>query len=184
MTGTLAPSSPQSKESGFRSYPTEAFSFHFAANNVQSPRTGLVDAEIGVYTRDMDSPCYCDLLRTAARKTTAIYDRHLAEVGLTLAQYKLLKKIARAGELSISELAALCDLDRSTIGRNVQVLEKHDLVEETSCGDGRRCMLKLTETGRQRFAAAVPLWQAAQTEIEATLNPDQITALTALSEAL
>lgn len=132
----------------------------------------------------MDSPCYCDLLRTAARKTTAIYDRHLAEVGLTLAQYKLLKKIERAGKLSISELATVCDLDRSTIGRNVQVLERHELVEEVSCGDGRRCMLRLTETGRQRFAAAAPLWQSAQTEIEAMLGADQITAITTLSGAL
>ncbi len=132
----------------------------------------------------MDSPCYCDLLRTAARKTTAIYDRHLAEVGLTLAQYKLLKKINLVGKLSISELAAVCDLDRSTIGRNVQVLEKHDLVEETSCGDGRRCMLRLTDQGRQRFAAASPLWQAAQGEIEASLNPEQISAITAISGVL
>ncbi|MCM5552119.1 MarR family winged helix-turn-helix transcriptional regulator [Pleomorphomonas sp. NRK KF1] len=132
----------------------------------------------------MDSSCYCDLLRTAARKTTAIYDRHLAEVGLTLAQYKLLKKIDRAGELSISELAAACDLDRSTIGRNAQVLEKHELVEETSCGDGRRCMLTLTETGRSRLAAAAPLWQTAQAEIEAALGPEQIKAITAISGAL
>lgn len=131
----------------------------------------------------MDSPCYCDLLRTAARKTTAIYDRHLADVGLTLAQYKLLRKIDRAGKLSISELAAVCDLDRSTIGRNVQVLEKHDLVEEMTCGDGRRCMLRLTETGRQQLGAAIPRWQAAQTEIEATLGPDKVQAITGLSGA-
>ncbi len=132
----------------------------------------------------MDSPCYCDLLRTAARKTTAIYDHHLAAVDLTLAQYRLLKKIARAGKLSITELAAACDLDRSTIGRNVQVLVRHELVEETGCGDGRRCMLGLTETGQQRFAAAIPLWQAAQTEIETTLGPDKIAAITGLSGTL
>lgn len=132
----------------------------------------------------MESLCYCDLLRTAARKTTAIYDRHLGEVGLTLAQYKLLKKIERAGELSISELAAACDLDRSTIGRNAQVLEKHDLVEETSCDDGRRCMLRLTETGRHRLTAAMPLWQTAQTEIETVLGADQIKAIAAISGVL
>jgi len=132
----------------------------------------------------MDSPCYCDLLRTAARKTTAIYDRHLAAVELTLAQYRLLKRINRTGKLSITELASLCDLDRSTVGRNVQVLVRHELVEETSCGDGRRSMLSLSETGRQRLAAAVPLWHAAQTEIEATLGPDRIAAITGLSGAL
>lgn len=137
-----------------------------------------------VYTRVMDSPCYCDLLRTAARKTTAIYDRHLAAVELTLAQYRLLKKINRAGKLSITELATLCDLDRSTVGRNVQVLERHELVAETNCGDGRRSMLSLTETGRQRLIAAMPLWQAAQTEIEATLGPDKIAAITGLSGTL
>jgi DNA-binding MarR family transcriptional regulator len=131
----------------------------------------------------MDASCYCDLLRTAARKTTAIYDRHLAAVELTLAQYRLLKKIGRAGHLSITELAAACDLDRSTIGRNVQVLQRHGLVEETECRDLRRSMLGLTDLGRQRLEAAAPLWQAAQAEIEATLGPDRLAVIASLSGA-
>lgn len=132
----------------------------------------------------MDSPCYCDLLRTAARKTTAIYDRHLATVGLTLAQYRLMKKINRAGALSITELASAAELDRSTVGRNVQVLEKHGLVQTCDCADQRRSMLKLTDEGRQRFAAAADLWQTAQTEIEQTLGAERIAAITGLSGAL
>lgn len=147
------------------------------------PRDALAGGRIRAYTRVMDATCYCDLLRTAARKTTAIYDRHLAAVELTLAQYRLLKKIGRSDHLSITELAAACDLDRSTIGRNVQVLQRHGLVEETECRDLRRSMLGLTDLGRQRLDAAAPLWQAAQAEIEATLGPDRLAVITSLSGA-
>ncbi len=131
----------------------------------------------------MDSPCYCDLLRTAARKTTAIYDHHLATVGLTLAQYHLIKIIHRASALSITELAAAAELDRSTVGRNVQVLEKHGLVETCNCSDQRRSMLKLTAEGRERFTAAAEPWNAAQAEIEAALGAERVAAITGLSGA-
>jgi len=131
----------------------------------------------------MDLPCYCDLLRTAARKTTAIYDRHLATVGLTLAQYHLLKIINRATELSITELAVAAELDRSTVGRNVQVLEKHGLVRPCNCADQRRSMLMLTDDGRERLAAGAALWHSAQTEIEDALGTERIAAITGLSGA-
>jgi DNA-binding MarR family transcriptional regulator len=66
----------------------------------------------------MDSVCYCDVLRAATRKTTAIYDVALAPAGVNLAQFSLLRKIQRAGSVSLSELGRLAALDRSTIGRN------------------------------------------------------------------
>ena len=98
---------------------------------------------------------------------------------------EILKVLNRypGGLAFVTELAAACDLDRSTIGRNVQVLQRHGLVEETECRDLRRSMLGLTDLGRQRLDAAAPLWQAAQAEIEATLGPDRLSVIASLSGA-
>lgn len=79
----------------------------------------------------MDLICYCDVLRAATRKTTAIYDAALAPAGVNLAQFSLLRKIQRAGSVSLSELGRLAALDRSTIGRNVRVLQRMELVRVT-----------------------------------------------------
>jgi DNA-binding MarR family transcriptional regulator len=117
--------------------------------------------------------CYCIELRTAARKTSAIYDEALAPLGINIAQYSLLKKIRQASQISLTELAKLSDLDRSTIGRNVKVLERMDLVRTVPGRDQREASVELTNEGKERLAASVPAWRAAQTKIETMLGgPD------------
>ena len=54
----------------------------------------------------MNTTCYCAAVRTAARKTTALYDSILAPAGVTLAQYSLLRRIQRAGTVSLTETRA------------------------------------------------------------------------------
>jgi DNA-binding MarR family transcriptional regulator len=114
--------------------------------------------------------CYCISLRTAARKTSAIYDDALEPFGINIAQYSLLKRINAAGQLSLTELARLCDLDRSTIGRNAKVLERMDLVAQVAGEDHREAMLELTVAGRQRLHESEPAWREAQDRIEALLG--------------
>lgn len=127
---------------------------------------GLARAEVWVYTRIM-APCYCVILRRAARKTTAIYDDALAPTGINIAQFSLLRRIKRAGCISLTELAHLADLDRSTIGRNTKVLAKMGLIE-TKCGeDQREALIGLTDAGQTLLEHATPLWQKAQDDIEA-----------------
>lgn len=132
----------------------------------------------------MDSPCYGDLLRTAARKTTAIYDRHLQAAGLTLAQFRLLKRLDKAGKVSITELATVAGLDRSTVGRNMQVLERHGLAATCDCADQRLSLLRLTDDGRAALERARPHWLAAQREIETRLGADGVAAVAGLAAVL
>ncbi len=76
----------------------------------------------------MKTACYCAALREAARKTTALYDAALEPAGVTLAQFSLMRRIERAGAVSLSELGRMAELDRSTVGRNVKVLARLRLV--------------------------------------------------------
>jgi DNA-binding MarR family transcriptional regulator len=116
------------------------------------------------------STCYCISLRTAARKTSAIYDEALEPFGINIAQYSLMRKIEAAGQLSLTELARLTELDRSTIGRNAKVLERLQLVCTVPASDHREALLELTTEGKSRLTESKPAWTVAQTRIETLLG--------------
>lgn len=129
------------------------------------------------------SACHCDTLRLAARKMTARYDAALAPCGLTVAQFALLRKIRRASEPSLTDLGRRAGLDRSTIGRNVRVLEKAGFVAMGSGEDQRQATVALTWTGHETLARAEPLWEQVQGEIEQVLGPAGLTGLNRLADA-
>jgi DNA-binding MarR family transcriptional regulator len=118
----------------------------------------------------METTCYCVAVRTAARKTTALYDSILEPAGVTLAQFSLLRKIERAGTVSLTKLGQLMELDRSTIGRNVKALEKLQLVRAASAEDQREAAVRLTSAGERALRVGAPLWEKAQRRVEAMLG--------------
>ncbi len=129
----------------------------------------LAHPPLWVYTRIM-APCYCVILRRAARRTTAIYDEALEPVGINIAQFSLLRRIRRAEGISLTELAKQADLDRSTIGRNTKLLAKLGLIGTKASEDHREARLVLTPEGYALLGRATPLWQRAQDDIESLLG--------------
>ena len=95
----------------------------------------------------MSTSCYCNELRKASRRLTAVYDEALAPAGVNLAQYSLLRNIGRKAPVSLTELGQITELDRSTVGRNARVLERMGLVAFSSGEDQRETMLSLTAHG-------------------------------------
>ena len=130
------------------------------------------------------TPCYCAAVRAASRKTTAIYDEALAPAGIGLAQFSLLRKIERGGKLSLSELGRLASLDRSTVGRNIKVLRRMELIEMGPGDDHREATVVLSEGGRAVLRNGAPLWEAAQRRIETALSEGGAKKLRALLAAL
>ncbi len=132
----------------------------------------------------MKTKCYCTSLRIAARKVTALYDAALEPVGVNVAQFGMLRRIERAGEVSITELGRLCELDRSTTGRNVKVLERMSLVKTLPGRDHREAMVSLSSGGRRALAEGDRHWRSAQAEIEAKLGAGRAGALLDLAAEL
>jgi len=133
----------------------------------------------------MDTPiCYCVAVRTAARKTTALYDALLEPAGVTLAQYSLLRRIERAGTVSLTKLGRLAELDRSTVGRNVKALEELRLVRLGPAKDQREAAVRLTPAGAEALQRAAPLWEQAQRRVETALGAAGAEQLRALAAAL
>jgi DNA-binding MarR family transcriptional regulator len=132
----------------------------------------------------METICYCAAVRAAARKTTALYDAVLAPAGVTLAQYSLMRRIERAGTVSLTRLGRLADLDRSTVGRNVKALEQLGLVRLGSAEDQREAAVTLAPAGAKALRRAAPLWKEAQRRVEATLGASEAGRLLTLAASL
>lgn len=132
----------------------------------------------------METDCYCTSLRVAARRASEIYDRALEPVGITSAQWSLLRRVPQPGgrPITIQELADRAELERSTVARNIRVLEKRGLVElKTSSTDRRASAIVLTPDAVSVTAAAQPLWQRAQREIEQALTVESASELRRLA---
>jgi DNA-binding MarR family transcriptional regulator len=126
-----------------------------------------------VYTRVMDmDTCICTGLRQAAFDITEIYDSYLEPSGLKITMFRILRRLSAAEQVSITELAVIVGVDRSTLGRNLRVLERMDLVTFEEAEDARSRTVVLTALGRSTLAKATPLWVKAQTKMRSVLGKD------------
>jgi DNA-binding MarR family transcriptional regulator len=87
--------------------------------------------------------------------------------------FRLLRRISEAGQPTISELARIVDLDRSTLGRNLKVLERLGLVYLAGGQDERSKLVSLTTRGRAKLEKALPLWTKAQRSMHARLGDEK-----------
>ena len=126
----------------------------------------------------VDPPCTCTLLRRATRAVSATYDAALAPSGLRITQFSVLRTLARLGPLPITRLAAEVALDRSTMGRNLDPLERRGLVRiEVGESDQRERVAHLTAAGEAAIRSALPHWREAQASVAALIGPVPISML-------
>ncbi|MBI1194646.1 MAG: MarR family transcriptional regulator [Gammaproteobacteria bacterium] len=103
-------------------------------------------------------------LRRTARLVGQFYEQHLQPTGLRATQFTLLAAIGQTGPVSISSLAGKMDLERTTLTRNVHLLEREKLIAIREGEDARTRLLALTPKGESRLQGALPYWERAQTE--------------------
>ena len=132
----------------------------------------------------LPTQCLCTNLRRAARGASKHFDGALEGFGINVAQYSLLSNLKRLDQPSISSLAEAMGLDRSTLGRNLRVLEGVGLVRLSGGADQRNRLVGLTETGNERLAAALPAWEAAQQRLMDRLGEQRRAQLLALLDEL
>ena len=129
-----------------------------------------------------DEPCLCTSLRQAALAATQIYDEALRPSGLKITMFRLLRRISEAGQPTISELARIVDLDRSTLGRNLKVLERTGHVKLAGGQDERSKIVSLTAKGRAKLEKALPLWAKAQSAMQGLLGNEKTAVYGILSK--
>lgn len=122
--------------------------------------------------------CNCLALRQAARFVTQLYERHLAPVGVTPAQFSIMANLTHRPGLLMSELAESLVMDRTTLLRALKPLQRDGFVATAASEqDARAHALSLTKLGERTFARALVAWQAAQDEFETQFGQGRAKAL-------
>ena len=81
--------------------------------------------------------CACFNTRKAARAVTKFYDDVLAPSGLKATQLTMLGAISISGPTRMSDLADMLGLDKTTLTRNLKLLQADGLID-VAAGDDRR----------------------------------------------
>ncbi len=86
---------------------------------------------------------------------------------------------------TISMVAALLTMDRTTLTANLKPLERRWLVsQKVDAADRRSRRLILTDEGQRALAAAVPIWDSTHRAIEQRVADDDADGLRAALVAL
>jgi DNA-binding MarR family transcriptional regulator len=110
--------------------------------------------------------CACNGLRQAAREITQRYERALAPSGIKATQFPILVALSAGEPLPLTPLADGLALDRTTLTRNLRILEGRGLVTVGGVQhDGRMRMVSITDEGLRVLAHALELWRAEQGDV-------------------
>ena len=124
----------------------------------------------------LDDDCFA--IRQAARYVSQLYDRHLANVGLTITQFSLLGRLKRTGPMTMKQMAEAMRMQRTTLVRTIQPLRRNGLVSSEALGsDPRTLSIALTAEGEALLSAAREHWYAAQAEFEHRFGAERAAVL-------
>ena len=144
---------------------------------------------IGVYTLiamdtlalDETRNCLCLAARRAARSITRQFDEALRQHGLRSTQFSALAVLSLAGPKTVKELAGILGADRTTMTRNLGVLEAGRLVTIRRGDDARERVTEITAEGRRRIESAMADWQVVQQRITQSMGDEAADSLRAIA---
>ncbi|WP_294057680.1 MarR family winged helix-turn-helix transcriptional regulator [Sphingomonas sp.] len=114
-------------------------------------------------------PCLCTALRKASRAVTRVYDEALHPAGMTTVQFAILRHIARAETVPLSRLADQLVLERTSLYRTLEPLERRGWVT-VAAGAGKAKLALLTPAGAAVLDSAVERWEGTQQRMTEALG--------------
>lgn len=114
-----------------------------------------------------DDLAKCLVLNTvaAARALLRRYDAELKPFGVTVQQFSLLSAIRYHPGEPVMALAQRIYLDRTSLTRNLDLLERKGLVQRIPSPAGNIRLCALTEEGNALLDQLLPLWSQAQADL-------------------
>ena len=110
--------------------------------------------------------CTCGELRKAARAITLLYDNAFKSTGLLSTQFNVLQAIYNIDSIRISDLANKLGMDRTTLTRNLSVLERQGFIKISQGKDQRTRIVTATQKGRSAVSKTVLLWNEVQRKVK------------------
>jgi DNA-binding MarR family transcriptional regulator len=99
--------------------------------------------------------CLCLASRRAARALTRAFDRQLRPLGIRATQFSILTMLLLRGRLTIGELAEFLGLDRTTLTRNLALVDE-GWVDIRPGNDARSRVVAAIQKGRAATRTIVP----------------------------
>src|SRR5919201_3822134 len=112
------------------------------------------------------SICTCGELRRAARAITLLYDNAFKSSGLLSTQFGVLQIICDIDSIRISDLAGKLGMDRTTLTRNLSVLERQGFIQISQGKDHRTRIVTATQKGHKAVAKTILLWNEVQHKVK------------------
>jgi DNA-binding MarR family transcriptional regulator len=117
--------------------------------------------------------CACFNIRKVARAVTQFYDQALRPTGLRTTQFTVLTAVRLRGPVTVSQLAHGLVMDRTTLTRDLGLLEDEGLIRIESGDDRRERRVSLTPKGEKALARALPLWQGVQERVRKNVGAER-----------
>lgn len=127
----------------------------------------------------------CLILNTVATARALLrrHDAQLKPYGVTVQQFALLAAVRFNPGTSVAALARVAFLDRTSLTRNLDLLERKGLVRRRD-GVGRARLCELTPTGDALLTAIRPEWERARAALVADLPPEELAIYLSVARCL
>jgi DNA-binding MarR family transcriptional regulator len=128
---------------------------------------------------------YQDCIGARVRQLSRIVDTHfrphLQEFGITENQMTILFALKKVGLIEQGSIGVLLSLERSTVSRNIKLLEKKSLVQKTS---NYRPEIELTSEGYILVDLLTPIWESVMDTLYNKLENTGLESLIKLEEKI
>jgi DNA-binding MarR family transcriptional regulator len=115
--------------------------------------------------------CLCLHTRRGSRRITQFYDAMMRDSGLRVTQFLLLEAVRQMQPAGQQPLADLLGMERTTLTRNLALLEREGLATvEKDANDRRENHIRLTRKGLAVIRRATPFWEKAQMKASENLD--------------
>ena len=124
--------------------------------------------------------CFCLASRQAARKITRLYDSCMQESGIRATQFTILSQLMLRGEMPVGKLAGFLGMERTTLTRNLALLEAREMDFHQARRRSARPHHRDHRAGAGHRATRFPFWSKAQAQAGKLLGADGQAALKVL----
>ncbi|HET7716432.1 MAG TPA: MarR family transcriptional regulator [Bauldia sp.] len=126
--------------------------------------------------------CLCLAARRASRSLSRSYEQQLRPHGIRIGQFSVLTVLILRGPMTIGSLADFLGVERTTLTRNLALIESKRWVAIHPGKDARSRVVEVTPAGRAKVATAAPAWRAAQEAARKAIGPAGVASLRRLAE--
>jgi DNA-binding MarR family transcriptional regulator len=116
--------------------------------------------------------CACFAARHVARLVTQLYDEELREQ-VAMPQFGMLTVIEKLPGCNQATLARALDFDKTTLSRNLKLLERNGWIAHAASQDQRERGYRLTPEGSKVLRAAKPAWKRAQRRLQDAMSASE-----------